>query len=64
MILTPQELEELTLKATPGRQKRVLDFLGIPYRERPDRSLVVLRVHVTGTQDVRPRREPRLRIDA
>ncbi|MDB6101203.1 MAG: hypothetical protein JWO52_1202 [Gammaproteobacteria bacterium] len=64
MNLSPQELEDLTLKATPRRQARVLEFLGIPYRARPDGTLLVLRVHVTGTQDSRPRPRPQVRIDA
>lgn len=63
MNLSPQELEALTLKPTPGRQKRVLEHLGIPYRERPDGTLVVLHIHVTWTQHSGPR-EPQLRLDA
>lgn len=63
MILTPEELQSLTLKATPRRQKRVLDFLGVKYRERPDGSLVVLRIHAYGPQDApQARREPQLRL--
>jgi hypothetical protein len=46
-------------------QRRVLGYVGIPYRVRPDGSLIVLRVHVEhaydGSQPARP--EPRLRID-
>lgn len=63
-VLTPQELEDLTLKATAGRQRRVLQALGIPIRgTRPDGSLVVLRIHAYGPQDAPPaRREPQLRL--
>lgn len=62
-ILSPEELQEYTLKTTAGRQKRVLDFLGVRYRERPDGSLIVLRIHVYGPQDAPPaRREPQLRL--
>jgi hypothetical protein len=63
-VLSPTELEELTLKATPRRQKRVLEHLGIPIKgERPDGSLVVLRIHAYGPQDASPaHREPQLRI--
>lgn len=63
MILTPEELEQFTLKPTPKRQKRVLDFLGVRYRERPDGTLIVLRIHAYGPQDASPaRREPQLRL--
>lgn len=63
MLLTAQEIAELTGRSRPGWQARELDHLGIPYRQRSDGSLVVLRIHVEGTQD-RPRREPQLRLDA
>jgi len=65
-ILTPEELEELTQKPAPHyrRQRRVLEFMGIPiHKERPDGSLVVLRIHAYGPQDAPPaRREPQLRL--
>lgn len=62
-VLTPQELEEFTLKSTPGRQKRVLDFLGVRYRERPDGTLIVLRIHAYGPENAPPaHREPQLRL--
>jgi hypothetical protein len=65
-VLTPQELEELTQKPAPQyrRQRRVLDHLGIPIKgERPDGSLVVLRIHAYGPQDAPPaHREPQLRL--
>ena len=62
-VLSPQELEEYTLKTTSGRQKQVLDFLGIRYRERPDGTLIVLRIHAYGTENASPaRREPQLRL--
>lgn len=41
MILSIQELIELTGKQRRRAQARVLDALGIPYRLRPDGSLVV-----------------------
>lgn len=65
MLLTPSEIEELTGKSRPGWQARVLDGMDppIPYRRRPDGTLVVLRIHVECSQD-RPRREPQLRLDA
>lgn len=62
MILSPDQLIELTGKKYASAQARELDYLGIPYKPRTDGSLVVLRIHVEGTQDVRPsRREPRVR---
>lgn len=74
IVLSAVELQELTLKPTPGRQRRVLDYVGIPYKVRPDGSLIVLRVHVdhaydgagslggpSFSQPARP--EPRLRLN-
>lgn len=67
MILTPQELESLTGRRRPGWQARVLDGMKpepISYRRRPDGTLVVLWCDVQAAQDVRPRKEPRLRLSA
>lgn len=65
LLLTARELVELTGRHRPGWQARVLERMDppIPYRRRPDGSLVVLRVHVEFQQD-RPSREPQLRLDA
>jgi Domain of unknown function (DUF4224) len=64
VLLTADELVELTKKARPTAQKRELDFLGIPARLRSDGSLVVLWEDVRATQGVKPaRREPQLRIE-
>jgi hypothetical protein len=46
IVLSDQELIELTNKERPSAQARVLDFMGIRYRPRPDGSLAVLRIHV------------------
>lgn len=46
MILTEAQLIELTAKRRPSAQARVLGHAGIPYRRRPDGSLIVLRIHV------------------
>jgi Domain of unknown function (DUF4224) len=46
IVLSEQELVELTEKTRPSAQARVLDFMGIFYRPRPDGSLAVLRIHV------------------
>ena len=64
MILTEAQLVELTGRRRPGWQARQLEHLGIPYRRRTDGTLIVLRIHVEATQDIRPRREPQLRLDA
>ena len=44
LILTQQELVELTGKERPSAQVRALTHMGIPYRTRPDGTPVVLRV--------------------
>jgi hypothetical protein len=65
MILTPDELAELTARTRPRAQAEVLAALGIPYRTRPDGTLVVLRqvvLAVLGAQQ--ERRGPRLRLPA
>lgn len=46
MILTEAQLIDLTQKQRPSAQARVLGHAGIPYRARPDGSLIVLRIHV------------------
>lgn len=46
IVLTEEELVELTQKERPSAQARVLDFMGIRYRPRPDGSLAVMRIHV------------------
>ena len=64
MILTAKEIQELTQRNRPGWQARVLEYMGIPYKRRPDGSLVVLRIHLEAPQDTRPRRQPQVRLDA
>jgi hypothetical protein len=63
MLLTATEIAELTGKDRPGWQARELEHLGIPFRRRSDGTLVVLRIHVEGTQDI-PRHQPQVRLDA
>jgi hypothetical protein len=46
ICLSPEELEDYTRKVKFSAQARVLDVAGVPYRKRPDGSLIVLRVHV------------------
>lgn len=56
MILTPRELANLTQRTRSYAQARVLDYMAIPYRRRPDGSLVVLRAHLDAPQTVGSRR--------
>jgi hypothetical protein len=61
MILTDAEIAELTRRERRPAQRRVLDALGIPYRVRPDGTLVVFKAYFNApTQDRSP--PPRLRL--
>ena len=65
IVLSEDEVVELTGKRRPSAQTRVLDFMGIPYRPRPDGTLV-LRIHVEGhrpADDKIASPEPRLVFD-
>ena len=57
MILTDAELVELTKKQRFKAQAKVLIALSIPYKFRPDGSLVVYRDDLT-THKAKPRRRP------
>lgn len=46
MFLTDQEIADLTHRQRKPAQARVLTFMGIEHKPRPDGSLVVLRAHV------------------
>ena len=46
MILTHNELVELTGRRVKTAQVRVLRFMGIEHKLRPDGSVAVLRAHV------------------
>jgi Domain of unknown function (DUF4224) len=63
LCLSPIELEQLTLKKTPGRQRRVLEHINVPFRVRPDGTLIVLVTHVHAAYDVNHQVQhgPRLR---
>jgi Domain of unknown function (DUF4224) len=63
IVLSPQELEAYTLKSTPGRQRRVLKHINVPFRVRPDGTLIVLVSHVHEAYDEshQVQRVPRLR---
>ena len=62
LTLTRAELAELTGKTRSDAQRRVLDYMSLPYRVRPDQTLAVLRSHVVQLQgDTMPApREPEL----
>jgi hypothetical protein len=64
VFLTADELVALTGKRRPSAQARVLDYLCIPSKRRPDGSLVVLRVHVADAAPTGQRPEPELRLGA
>src|SRR5258708_21131317 len=49
-LQSPEQLVKLTGKMRYGAQRRVLDALGVPYRVRPDGSLVVF-LHDETTQE-------------
>ncbi len=46
LLLTRDELKELTGRTRPKAQARVLMSMGIEHRVRPDGSILVLRVHL------------------
>jgi len=66
MLLTINELRELTGRIQSDAQARKLDAIGIPYRRRLDKSLVVSRAAVDTVLGVPHARtetnEPRLRL--
>lgn len=68
LVLSQQEIADLTGRMRRSAQLRQLAFMGIPYRERSDGTLVVLRIHAITVEAATPpapqRRAPRLRFDA
>lgn len=46
MILSPDDIATLTGRQRPRAQRGVLEALGVPYKVRPDGSLVVARAAV------------------
>lgn len=46
MILTDEELKDLTGRQRKDAQVRVLRFMGIEHRIRPNGSIAVLKAHV------------------
>ena len=63
MILSPDTLRELTGKQKSPAQARVLDALGIPYRRRPDGSIVVFEADIHAPTQNRST-SPKLRLPA
>jgi hypothetical protein len=67
IVLSPQEIADLTDRVRTSAQARQLAHMGIPYTPRTDGSLAVLRVHVesliaaAARRDEKPR--PRVRFD-
>lgn len=48
LMLTPDELKDLTHYTRPAAQIRALRAMGIDHKVRPDGSVAVLRSHVEG----------------
>lgn len=46
LTLSSDELRDLTAKRRGDAQCRALDFMGVPYKRRPDGTPAVLRAHV------------------
>jgi hypothetical protein len=65
IVLSEQEIADITARVRATAQTRQLTHLGIPWERRTDGSLVVLRAHVNAlvgaAQDTKPR--PRVRFD-
>jgi hypothetical protein len=65
LVLSPQDLIDLTGRAKPAYQRKQLEHLKIPFKPRTDGTLVVHRAHVDlllgapADSDSKP--EPRLR---
>ena len=45
-FLTPEEIAQLTNRLRRNAQVRVLRFMGVEHRTRPDGSVAVMRAHV------------------
>jgi len=66
VYLSAQELIELTSRRRPRWQAKQLSHMGIPYRERTDGTLAVLRIHaetVEAQSGATLSKEPRLNLD-
>jgi hypothetical protein len=65
LVLSPEELIEVTAKVKPIAQARELEAMGIPYRRRRNGSLCVARIHVEGAPaaGANIQAEPELQLD-
>ena len=65
LVLSPQELIEVTGKVKASAQSRELDAMRIPYKIRRNGSLCVARVHVEGLPPTgaKIQAEPELQLD-
>lgn len=64
MILNDAELKLLTQRTRASAQIRVLEAIRVPYRRRPDGSIVVFRRDVEGPAALqREGPRPQLRLD-
>lgn len=59
IMLTEQEIKDLTGYSRPAYQMKVLKSLGIPVRRRPDDTLIVLRMDCI-SRTAQPANEPKL----
>jgi hypothetical protein len=61
LFLEPSEIEGLTSRVRRNAQVKVLRFLGIEHKVRPNGSLAILREHVTkvfgGTSSTKEQRQ-------
>lgn len=60
MNLTPAELEGLTRAKRSDAQARELRHLGIPFQQRRDGTIVVLKIHVEHGQTEKNESSPSL----
>jgi hypothetical protein len=63
MILSTADLIKLTDKVQKSAQARVLKHMGIPFKTRPDKSIVVFLADINAPAQTQPR-TPSLRIPA
>jgi hypothetical protein len=63
VILTPAELVLLTQRTKPAWQRRELEKIKVPYKQRSNGSLIVFWEDVRPAHNAQPRREPQLRLD-
>ncbi|WP_157659079.1 DUF4224 domain-containing protein [Thauera butanivorans] len=61
MILTHDQIVEITQRVRASAQRRMLDHLNIPYRQRPDGTPVVFEADIHAPAKERPT-PPRLRL--